>query len=291
MTVDKFKEHFSNGGKDVTSSSHPNRKVDGENMTFTDAVELGIGKCSYKYPGIDDKYNSESTGKQEKEREKEPRLPGTPDGKGMVTSLISDVTIREQDGELSINKLIARQRGKTRDRLCSYTKEGCRKVVKIYNKVVIIMTFYFMIVTNVLKGITSPRRCGRKSTVGNSKGISGSENVRDYEGYSFYTFLECLGDILVHKQELWLFLIIYGLWRKYKVFRNKNKEICKFLNTLTFRLVVVRPWLRNLLFGNVLETFSIRVGSIGKTFLAGKDFRAYLCPYSDFLPYIFIYTQ
>ena len=108
----------------------------------------------------------------------------------MVTSLISDFTIREQDGELSINKLVARQRGKTRDRLCSYTEEGCRKVVKIYNKVVTIMTFYFMIVTNVLKGITSPRRCERKSTVGNSKGFSGSENVRDYESYSFYTFLD-----------------------------------------------------------------------------------------------------
>ena len=212
----------------------------------------------------------------------------------MVTSLINDFTIREQDGELSINKLVARQRGKMRDRLCSYTEEGCRKVVKIYNKVVTIMTFYFMIVTNVLKGITSPRRCERKSTIGNSKGFSGSENLRDNESYSFYTFLECLGDILVHKQELWLFLIIYGLWRKYKVFRNKNKEIWKFLNTLTFRLVVARPWLRNLLLGNVLETFSIRVGSTGNTFLAGKDFRAYLCPYSDLWAscriYLYIYT-
>ena len=67
-------------------------------MTYTDSVGLGIGKCSYKYPGIGDKYNSEGTGKQEKEREKESRLPGTPDGKGMVMSLISDVTIREQEG-------------------------------------------------------------------------------------------------------------------------------------------------------------------------------------------------
>ena len=178
--------------------------------------------------------------------------------------------------------------------LCSYTEEGCRKVVKIYNKVVTIMTFYFIIVTNVLKGITSLRRCERKSTVDNSKGFSGSENLRDHEGYSFYTFLECLGDILVYKQELWLCLIIYTLWRKYKLFRNKNKEIWKFLNTLTFRLVIARPWLRNLLLGNVLETFSIRVGSTGKTFLAGKYFRAYLCPYSDLWAscciYLYTYT-
>ena len=100
LTVDKFKEHFSNGGKDVTSSSHLNRKLDGENMIYTGSVKSGIGKCSYKYPGIDDRYNSKSTDGQEKGREKEPRLPGTPDGKGMVTSLINDVTIREQVWEL-----------------------------------------------------------------------------------------------------------------------------------------------------------------------------------------------
>ena len=101
------------------------------------------------------------------------------DGEGMVMSSNSNTsTLRN----VSINKLVARQRWKTRDRSCSYTEEGCRKVVKIYNKVVTIMTFYFMIVTNVLKGIASPRRCERKSTVGNSKGFSGSENVRDYEG-------------------------------------------------------------------------------------------------------------
>ena len=156
------------------------------------------------------------------------------------------------------------------------------------------MTFYFMIVTNVLKGITSLRRCERKNTVGNSKSFSGSENLRDSEGYSFYTFLECLGDILEYKQELWLCLIIYALWRKYKLYRNKTKEIWKYLNTLTFRLVIAMPWLRNLLLGNVLETFSIRVGSTGETFLAGKYFRAYLCPYSDLWAscrqYLYIYT-
>ena len=104
----------------------------------------------------------------------------------------------------------------------------------------------------------------------------------DEEGYSFYTFLECLGDILEYKQELWLCLIIDALWRKYKLCRNKNKEIRKFLNTLTFRLVIAMPWLRNLLLGNVfVETFGIRIGSTDDTFLAGKDVIAYLCPYLD----------
>ena len=40
-----------------------------------------------------------------------------PDGEGMVMSLISDVTIREQDGDVSVNKLVARQRWKSSDHL------------------------------------------------------------------------------------------------------------------------------------------------------------------------------
>ena len=222
LTVDKFKEHFSNGGKDVTSSSHLNRKVDGENMSCTGSVKSGIGIFSYKYPCINDKYNSKCPDRQEKEREEEPRLPGTPDGEGMVTSLINDVTIREKVWELNVNKLVARKHLESSNCLCSYAEEGFKKAFKVYHKVVTVMTFYFMIVTNVLKGIMSLRQCERKNTVGNSKSLSESENLRNSEGYSFYTFLECLGDILGYKQKLWLCSIIYALWRKYKIFRNKK---------------------------------------------------------------------
>ena len=294
LKIDKFKEHFLSGGKDVTSSSHSNRKVDEKNMTNTDFIELGIGKRSYKYPEISDKYNSKSTGKREKEGENEPRLPGTPDCKGMVTSRINDVTIREQDGELGISKPVARQYKHTGGRLCSVTEKGYREVIKTYNKIIAVMTFCCILITQVLKGVTSPRRCERKSNVSNSKGVLGSESVRDYGGYAFYTVLECLGETLGYKHRLWLFLIIHGLWRKYGVMRNKNKEIWKFLNTLTLKLVVARPWLRNLLLGNVLETFSVLVGSTDDTVLAGKDFMVYLYPYSDLWAscriYLFIYA-
>ena len=180
-----------------------------------------------------------------------------PDGKGMVTSLISDVTIREQDGELSLNKPIARQREKTRDRLRSYTEEGCRKVVKSYNKVITVITFYCLLVTQILKGITSPRRCGRKSTVCNSERFSSSTSVRDYGSYAFYSVLECLGDILGYKLILWLFLIIHGFWRKYGVMRNQNKEIWKFMNALIFRLVVARLGYVTYCLAMLLETFGV----------------------------------
>ena len=202
-----------------------------------------------------------------------------PDGKGMVTSWISDVTVGEQDGKLGRNKLVARQYEKTRVCLCSSAEIGCKKVVKDYNKMIAIIAFYFIIVTHILKGFTHSIRCERKSTVGNSGRVSEDEGMRNCQKDFFYTILKCLSNIWEYKHRLWLLLIIYGLWRRNKVFKKKDEGIY----LLTFRLVVARPWLRNLLLGNVfVRNVSVRIGNTGNTFMAGKVGRAYLCPYSDF---------
>ena len=209
-------------------------------------------------------------------REAEYLFPG---GKGMVTSWISDVTVGEQDGKLGRNKLVARQYEKTRVCLRSSAEIGYGKVVKSYNKMIAIIAFYFIIVTHILKGITYSIWCERKSTVGNSGRVSEDEGMRNCRNDFFYTILKCLSNIWGYKHRLWLLLIIYGLWRRYKVFKKKDKEIYQ----LTFRLVVARPWLRNLLLGNVfVRNVSVWIGSTGNTFMAGKDVRAYLCLYSDF---------
>ena len=204
-----------------------------------------------------------------------------PDGKGMVTSWISDVTIGEQDGKLGRNKLVVRQYEKTRVCLRSSAEKGCRKVIKSYNKVITVMTFYCILVTQLLKGIASPRRCERKSTVGNSERFSSSTSVRDYEDYAFYSVLERLGNILRYKLLLLLFLIIHGLWGKYEVMRNQNKEIWKFMKTLTFRLVVAILGYVTYCLATFLETFGLRSGSIMKTFMEGKRFEICLSPFSD----------
>ena len=204
-----------------------------------------------------------------------------PDGKGMATSWISDVTIGEKDGKLSGNKLVARQCKRMRNRLNSFMEQGCRKVVKSYNKVITVKTFYCILVTQLLKGITSPRRCERKSTVGNSERFSSSIGMRDYEGYAFYSVLEHLGDILRYKLLLLLFLIIHGLWGKYEVMRNQNKETWKFMKTLTFRLVVA---ILGNVFRNVWPTIWQHYGNI----YGGKTFRDLFIPVLGpmcFLPY------
>ena len=59
---------------------------------------------------------------------------------------------------------------------------------------------------------------------------------------------------------------------------SKDKGICQ----LTFRLVIVSQWLRNLLFGNVCgRNVCIRIGNTGDAFVAGNVNNVYLCPYSD----------
>ena len=278
LTVDKFIAHCSKGGKNVTSSSHSNRETGGD-KTVTNSGNIGISKSSYKYPGINDKYNSKVTGKQERGREEKLRLPGPHNGKGMVTSWIHDVTIGEQHGKPSLDKLVARQYKQTQVCLRSSAKIGYGKVVQGCNKMIAIIAFYFIILTQILKGCTHSILCELKSTVGNSGKVSEDEGMRRCQLDFFYTILKCLSNIWEYKHRLWLLLIIDGLWRRDKVFKNKDKGIYQ----LTFRLVVARPWLRNLLLGNVCgRNVSIRIGNTGNTFMAGKVIRAYLCLYSDF---------
>ena len=53
-TVDKFKEQFLRGGKDATSTSHPNKSRNKGSMTRNDVVHVGISEDSYKYPKVSD---------------------------------------------------------------------------------------------------------------------------------------------------------------------------------------------------------------------------------------------
>ena len=144
-TVDKFKEQFLCGGKDVTSSSHPNKIRNKGSMTRNNVVHVGISEDSYKYPEVSDIYNAESTGRQEREGMNETQFPGTPVCKGMVTSLMDDVTIREQHGERSLDALVAKQCENAQSRLGLVTEQGRRKVVTGCNKMITIVTCLLVI--------------------------------------------------------------------------------------------------------------------------------------------------
>ena len=132
--------------------------------------------------------------------------------------------------------------------------------------------------TQILKGFTHSVRHEPKSTVGNTGRVSVDGGMWRCRLQFFYVLFKCLRNIWGFKHKLWLILIIDGLWRRNKELRNKDNGICQ----LTFRLVIVSHWLRNLLLSNVCkENVSIRIGNTGNTFVAGKVSNAYLCPYSD----------
>ena len=103
-----------------------------------------------------------------------------------------------------------------------------------------------------------------------------------------------MGYILGFSKELWLFVILGCKWKENKPFRNKREEKGKARNTWNFRLVIAVSGLRNLQLRNICETFGIPSVNVGKTFLAGKCFRAYLRPLGDLWAschyYLYIYT-
>ena len=214
----------------------------------------------------------------------------------MVTSAISDVTIREAVWDPDVNKLIARKHLVSRKQLLPYSVKSITKAFKACSKIFTFIALYLAIATNVLGGLTNIIWYGKKSTVGNSNSLPRSESSRgDSCPYSFSIFRKCLDNILGFNQELWPYVIIYPIWRKNKLFRNGKEELWKLGNTLIFRLVIAMSWLRNLQLGNIYgETFGLRSGNVAKTFLAGKCFRAYLRLFADFWAscrcYLYIYT-
>ena len=227
----------------------------------------------------------------------ESTFSGRPDDDDIITSLNSDVNVRETVWHADENRLVARKHFVPRKRSLPYSVGSFGKLLKAYGRLVSFIALYLAIVTNVLGGLANITRYGKKSTVGNSDSLPRSESSGDYSccHYSLSIFRKCLDNILRFNKELWSYGIIYPIWKKNKPFRKGKEELWKLGNTLIFRLVIAMSWLRNLQLGNVCkETFCLRSGNVAKTFLAGKCFRAYLRLFADFCApccvYSYIYT-
>ena len=139
-------------------------------------------------------------------------------------------------------------------------------------------------------------RYGSKCLVGNSNSLAQRESSRDYScNYFIYVLRKVMGYILGFSKELWLFVILGCIWKENKPFRNEKEEKGKARNTWIFRLVIAVSGLRSLQLGNICETFGLLSVNVGKTFLAGKCFRAYLRPLEDLCAschyYLYIYIR
>ena len=214
----------------------------------------------------------------------ESTFSGRPDDDDIITSLNSDVNVRETVWHADENRRVTGKHFIPRKRSLSYSVGSFGKLLKAYGGLVSFIVLHPAIIANVLGGITNIIRYGKKSTVGNSGSLPHSESSR-YDSclYSLSILRKCLDNILRFNKELWPYGIIYPIWKENKPFRKGKEELWKLGNTLIFRLIIAMSWLRNLQLGNVCkETFCIRSGKVAKTFLAGKCFRAYLRLFADF---------
>ena len=216
------------------------------------------------------------------------------DDDGMIASSNSDVT-RKAVWHADESKVVARKHLVSRKQLLPFSARSFKAAFKAYNKVVTFVALFLATVTSVLGGLINIIRYGKKCIVGNSDSLAQSESSRDCSRhYSVSILRKVLVNILGFNKELWLYVIIYSMWKENKPFRNGKEEMCKLRNTWIFRLVIAVSGLRNLQLGNICETFGILSVNVEKKFLAGKCFRAYLCLFTDFWAscrcYLYIYT-
>ena len=170
-SVDKFNAECSEGGKDVTSSSHSNRKSSksSKSMTVGNSGKNGINSYNNKYHEIKIKNNSASKGRQGEERDEALRLPDIINGKGMMTSLLHNTITRQQQQQSSLDARVAEQCNSSLFRLRSSGSLGFRKAVQSYNKIAAILFMCFGIIMQLSEAFSHFARCKSKRLIGNSR--------------------------------------------------------------------------------------------------------------------------
>ena len=274
-SVDKFNAECSEGGKDVTSSSHSNRK-NSKNVTIGNSGKNGIISYSNKYYEIKIKNNSASKGKQGEERDEALRLPDIIKRKGMMTSRLHNTITREQQKEASLDSLVAKQYKSSHFRSRSSDSLGFRKAVQFYNKIAAILFLCFGIIMQLLEAYFRILHSVKsKSPIGNSRKGSVDGGVWRWCMFVVCFLFECRTSLWKFRHRIWPKIILEGLW----IGNNVINTIDKRCYQLTFRLVLATCWLRNLLHGNVCST-NVAIG-IGNTDDARDANNVCLCPYSD----------
>ena len=271
---DKFNAECSEGGKDVTSSSHSNRK-NSKNATVSNSGKNGIISYSNKYYEIKIKNNLASKGKQGEERDEALRLLDIIKRKGMMTSRLHNTITREQQKEESLDALVAKQYKSSLFRSRSSDSLGFRKAVQFYNKIAAILFICFGMIMQLLDVFSHFTQCQSKSPIGNSRKGSVDEGVGRWCMFVVCFLFECRTSLWKLRHRIWPKVILEGLW----IGNNAINTIDKRCYQLTFRLVLAKYWLRNLLHGNVCRT-NVAIG-IGNTGDARDVNNVCLCPYSD----------
>ena len=167
-----------------------------------------------------------------------------------MTSRIHDVIIPEPPGKASLDKIVAKPCKPSLFRSRASNSLGLRKAVQPYNKIAAILIICFGIIMQLLEVLSHFARCKSKNTIGNSRIDSVDEGMWRWCLFAVYFLFECLSSLWKFRHRIWPRLIREGLWMGNNAINTINKRFYQ----LTFRLVLARYRLRNLLHGNVCRT-------------------------------------
>ena len=251
MDVHEFNALGFKGGKDMTSESHLNRK----NNLGNNKVNSGDNKC-YK----NDITNSlASKGKRGEEGDEAHRLPGLIKGKGKMTSLLHNtVSATQQQQSTSLAVRVAKQCNSRN--VCSRSSGGLRlgKALQSCVKIAAMLFICFGIIMQLSEAFSCFTRGSSKRRIGNSRIVSVDGGVGWCYLLAVYFLFECRTSLWKFRHRIWSKIILEGLWIGKNVINTVNKRFYG----LTFRLVLVKHWLRNLLRGNVCSTnVAVRIGN------------------------------
>ena len=258
---DKLNAECSKGGKDVKSSSHSNRKSskNSKSMTVGNSGKNGIHSYNNKCHEIKIKNNLASKGKQGEERDETVRLPGLIKEKGKMTSLMHyTVSQKQQQQSTSLAVRVAKQCNSRHVRSRSSDGLGFGKALQSCIKIAAMLFICFGIIMQLSEAFSYFTRCNSKRRIGNSRIVSVDGGVCWCYLLAVYFLFECRTSLWKFRHRIWYKIMLEGLWIGNNVTNTVNKRFYE----LTFRLVLVKHWLRNLLRGNVCSTnVVIRIGN------------------------------
>ena len=274
MNVHEFNALCFKGGKDMTSVSHSNRESS-KSITVGNSGNSGINSGNNKCYESDIKNNLASKGKRGEERDEALQLPGIIKRKGKMTSLLHNTVAQEQQQPTSLATRVAKQYKSCHIRSRSSGSLGFRKAMQSYDKIAAILFMCFGIIMQLSEAFSHFARCKSKRLIPNSGRDSVDGGVWWCYLLAVYFLFECRTSLWKFRHRIRPRLILGGLWMGNKAIITINKRFYK----LTFRLVLAKHWLRNLLRGNVCST-NVAIG-IGNTDDARGANNVCLCLYSD----------
>ena len=274
ITVNQFDAHCLKSGKDMTSLSHSNR-ANSKSITVGNSGKSGINSGNNKWYENNIKNNPASKGKRGEGRDEALRLPDIIKREGKMTSPLHNTVAQRQQQPSSLDARVAEQYKSRHVRSRSSGSLGFRKALQSYDKIAAMLFMCFGIIMQLSEAFSPFARCKSKRLIGNSERVSVDRGVWWCYLLAVYFLFECRTSLWKFRHRIRPKMILEGLWRGNKAIITIKKRFYK----LTFKLVLAKHWLRNLLRGNVCSTnVAIRIGNTDDARDANN---VCLCLYSD----------